>query len=173
MTLWGGRFKQTTDQLLRRFGDSITFDVIPEPGSAALLALSTLGLMTRRRRGGAGGRAAEGQRHQDNRASTSPPQTTPLVRRHARFAPVLVTAVSALLLTVLTATNAHAAFVSFSDDGTFQAASVTEGGVTVTGSSTVNVLNFNGLGVVGGVLNDRVDDGEFLDFVADGKNEFS
>lgn len=59
---------------------------------------------------------------------------------------------------------ADALTVSFTDDGTFSAPSVTEGIVTVTGSADVNVLNFNGLGVVGGVSDDSVDIGESLTF---------
>lgn len=68
---------------------------------------------------------------------------------------------------------AHATIIKFSDLGTFTSSSVSVGGLTVTGSKDVYVWNLNGLGVVGGILDNIVDEGEYLDFVADGPNEIS
>lgn len=59
---------------------------------------------------------------------------------------------------------AHAATVSYTALGTFTTATVTTGGVTVTGSNTIHVLNLNGLGIVGGAFDNTVDGSEFLDF---------
>src|ERR1044071_660942 len=63
--------------------------------------------------------------------------------------------------------------VSFTSLGTFTTTNLQTGGVTVTAESspgvsgTVNVLNFNGLGVVGGVFNDTLDSTEALRFQFD------
>jgi hypothetical protein len=67
----------------------------------------------------------------------------------------------------------HATLIAFDNLGTFQSSIVSVGGLTVTGSANVGVLNLNGLGVVGGISDNLVDSGEYLDFVADGPNEIS
>ena len=41
--------------------------------------------------------------------------------------------------------------------GTFTTPSLSTGGITVTGSAAVSVLNLNGLGIVGGSFGDSVD----------------
>jgi hypothetical protein len=48
--------------------------------------------------------------------------------------------------------------------GSFQTSSLDSGGIVVTGSANVNVLNLNGLGVVGGIFDDTIDGSEFLKF---------
>lgn len=60
------------------------------------------------------------------------------------------------------------AVVQYDALGTFQTDTLVQGGLTATGSNTVNVLNLNGLGVVGG-LSDNTIDGttESLKFVVD------
>ncbi|MBU1411410.1 hypothetical protein KKC22_07805 [Myxococcota bacterium] len=40
-------------------------------------------------------------------------------------------------------------------------------GITVTGSNTINVLNLNGLGIVGGISNSTIDGTEWIDFEFD------
>ena len=56
----------------------------------------------------------------------------------------------------------------FAAIGTFQAPSVTEAGVIATGSGDINVLEFNGLGIVGGDFDIRVETGETIRFDFDG-----
>jgi len=59
--------------------------------------------------------------------------------------------------------------VDFKDDGTFTTPSIVESGLTVTGSNILDILNLNGLGIVGGFLDSRIDaDGnEFIIFQFD------
>lgn len=59
--------------------------------------------------------------------------------------------------------------VSYSNQGTFTSATVYNDppGVTVLGSNTVNVLNLNGLGIVGGVNNNTIDGNEWIEFQFD------
>jgi len=59
------------------------------------------------------------------------------------------------------------AAVTYHDQGTFTTDTLRLGGATVTGSGTVNVLNLNGLGVVGGVSGNFVDGVEWLRFAID------
>jgi hypothetical protein len=54
--------------------------------------------------------------------------------------------------------------VTYDDQGTFQTPALMLGGLTVTGSASVNVLNASGLGVVGGISSTYVDGTEFLRF---------
>lgn len=60
------------------------------------------------------------------------------------------------------------ATVDYKTQGTFTTTSLDLGGLTVTGSGTVNVLNGNGLGVVGGVFDNTVDGTEYLRFSVNG-----
>lgn len=53
---------------------------------------------------------------------------------------------------------------NFQNLGTFQTPSLTVGSVTVTGSNLVNVLNLNGLGIVGGAFDSTIDPGETISF---------
>ena len=63
-----------------------------------------------------------------------------------------------VLLALLLGTNgAQAVTVDYYNIGTFQTPSLHEGGVTVTGSANVNVLNLNGLGIVGGLDDNTID----------------
>jgi len=76
-------------------------------------------------------------------------------------------AFSILLLIPAGAQNALAVTtVTFHDDGTFTTPSIVESGLTVTGSNTLNILNFNGLGVVGGSADFTIDaiGNEFVTF---------
>lgn len=58
--------------------------------------------------------------------------------------------------------------VNYTNQGTFTAASLFDPpGVTVTGSNTINVLNLNGLGIVGGVNDNTVDGSEWIEFTFD------
>ncbi len=59
---------------------------------------------------------------------------------------------------------AHATTASFFGLGTFTTPTLTTGSVTVTGSSNVSVLQFNGLGIVGGFDDTVVDSFEFISF---------
>ncbi len=59
---------------------------------------------------------------------------------------------------------AHATTESFFGLGTFTTPTLTTGSVTVTGSSNVSVLQFNGLGIVGGFNDTVVDSFEFISF---------
>lgn len=68
---------------------------------------------------------------------------------------------------VLISLSVQAATVDFRDDGTFVAPSYSEGGVTVTGSGDVHLLNVNGLGIVGGAFDSVVDSGEWIKFSFD------
>lgn len=52
--------------------------------------------------------------------------------------------------------------VDYSNQGTFQTPSLSLGGLTVTGSANIGVLNGNGFGVVGGVDDSFVDGAEFV-----------
>ena len=58
--------------------------------------------------------------------------------------------------------------VDYTNQGTSTTASLDLGGLTVTGSGTVNVLNLNGLGVVGGLFDNDVDGTEYLRFSVNG-----
>lgn len=65
--------------------------------------------------------------------------------------------------------------ISFADDGNFQAATYSEGGVTVSGSNTLNFtdsLLFAGVSVIGG-NDDFVDGAEHLLFFADDNTQFA
>jgi len=59
--------------------------------------------------------------------------------------------------------------VDYTNDGTFTQAMLYDNppGVRVTGSNTINVLNLNGLGIVGGSNNNTVDGFEFIEFEFD------
>lgn len=59
--------------------------------------------------------------------------------------------------------------VNYSNQGSFTAPALYDNppGVTVTGSNSVNVLNLNGLGIVGGVSNNTIDGTEFITFAFD------
>lgn len=63
--------------------------------------------------------------------------------------------------------------IDFTDNGTFITPRYAEGGVTVTGSNTLKVLNLNGISVVGGTSDNGVGSGEYLEFSADGPGVFS
>lgn len=54
--------------------------------------------------------------------------------------------------------------VDYGNQGTFRTASLGVAGVTVTGSDSVNVLNLNGLGIVGGSFDNDVDGTEWIHF---------
>lgn len=62
-----------------------------------------------------------------------------------------------------------AATVDYSDDGTFQTAAIdtVPPGVHVTSSGTINVLNLNGVGVLGGFSDTTIDGGESISFAFD------
>jgi hypothetical protein len=59
--------------------------------------------------------------------------------------------------------------IDYTNDGTFTAPMLYDNppGVQVTGSNLVNVLNLNGLGIVGGVNNNTIDGAEFIEFQFD------
>lgn len=57
--------------------------------------------------------------------------------------------------------------VTYNDQGTFTTDTLKLGGATVTGSGTINVLNLNGLGIVGGAFDSTVDGAEFIRFAID------
>lgn len=59
---------------------------------------------------------------------------------------------------------AQAATIDFTNQGTFTTPSLAFAGGAVTGSADVNVLNFNGLGIVGGISNNVVDNNETINF---------
>jgi hypothetical protein len=59
---------------------------------------------------------------------------------------------------------ASAATINYSNLGTFQTPALDIGGVTVTGSADVNVLNLNGLGIVGGFFDHSVEHEEVISF---------
>jgi hypothetical protein len=65
--------------------------------------------------------------------------------------------------------RAEAESVDFWNLGTFEASTLSVGGVTVTASNTLNVLGLNGLGVVGGSSDSFVDfvGGEWISFAFD------
>lgn len=67
-------------------------------------------------------------------------------------------------LLALSGTSANAAFIEYKNLGTFTTPSLNESGVLATGSADINVLNFNGLGIVGGFTDNMVDGGEFISF---------
>ena len=75
-----------------------------------------------------------------------------------------VLAVALAVLVTPTATEANAEQANFQNLGTFTTPSLTVGSVTVTGSNLVNVLNFNGLGIVGGQFDNTIDPGETISF---------
>jgi hypothetical protein len=54
--------------------------------------------------------------------------------------------------------------IDFTGLGTFTTSSLAQGNLVVQGSADVNVLNLNGIGVVGGVFSDTLDGDEYLDF---------
>lgn len=54
--------------------------------------------------------------------------------------------------------------MDFTNQGTFQTATIMRDGLLITGSNTLNVLNLNGLGVVGGVNDSVIDGNEFVVF---------
>jgi hypothetical protein len=91
------------------------------------------------------------------------------------FARVGVATMSALVLfgcnsdsnstgPAFTCTAGTPVVVDYTAMGTFQADTVHAGGVVVTGSNTVNVLNLNGLGIVGGTSDNIVDGSEWIRF---------
>ncbi len=59
--------------------------------------------------------------------------------------------------------------VNYTNRGTFTAGMIYDAppGVRVTGSNTINVLNLNGLGIVGGSNNNTIDGNEFIEFEFD------
>ena len=59
--------------------------------------------------------------------------------------------------------------VDYTNLGTFQAPMLYNGaaGVTVTGSGLINVLNLNGLGIVGGAFDNTIDGNEWIQFQFD------
>ena len=57
--------------------------------------------------------------------------------------------------------------IDWTDDGTLVASSYSSDGVTVSGSNDINVLSFNGLGIVGGVVDNGLDFGESMTFTFD------
>lgn len=72
----------------------------------------------------------------------------------------------ALGLSAFSLNSALAETVRYDNAGTYTASNVTLGGVSVTGSSTLSVLQYNGLGVVGGYCSPFtcLDGTEYLDF---------
>lgn len=90
-------------------------------------------------------------------------------------ATVVALPVAVLLACLGTASGATSIF--YTDNGNFQAASHSEGGVVITGSGPLSVTSHFGLGVVGGDFSDEVDpagDGpdEYLHFTAEGASLF-
>ena len=82
------------------------------------------------------------------------------------------------ILFFLSASILHGVTVTYNNLGTFTASSYTDSGVEVIGSDQLNFLNFNGLGVVGGIDSLRVDpttgsSNESLDFFATGSDSFA
>ena len=59
---------------------------------------------------------------------------------------------------------ASAETVLFNTLGTFTAPDLNNGGVTVTGSDSIHVLQLNGLGIVGGLNDNTVDTVEYIEF---------
>ena len=59
--------------------------------------------------------------------------------------------------------NAQGVTVDYRTLGTFATPSLSQGDITVTGSGDVNVLNLNGLGIVGGFTNNTLDGGTYPD----------
>ncbi len=59
------------------------------------------------------------------------------------------------------------ATVTYDDQGTFQTPSLSLGGLTVTGSANVNLLNLNGIGIVGGQFDRDIDGTEWIRFDVD------
>ncbi len=72
-----------------------------------------------------------------------------------------------IALLALACGSAQAATVTanYTNVGTFQTASLNQDGITVTGSANVNVLNANGLGIVGGLDNNTIDTNESIQFL--------
>ena len=68
----------------------------------------------------------------------------------------------------VTVTSPGEHIIDYRNLGTFTMTTLNQGGITTTGSDDVNVLNFNGLGVVGGTSNSFVDTMETLSFAFDG-----
>ena len=81
----------------------------------------------------------------------------------AKFTPPLSAAIIGSL-SAFFLSGAHATVIDYTALGTFTTASLNAGGVLVSGSNTINVLNLNGLGIVGGAFNDTVDGSEYVDF---------
>jgi hypothetical protein len=81
------------------------------------------------------------------------------------------------LLLFVSALATSAATINYRDDGIFIAPSFSEGGVTVTGSSSLNFSSLNGIGVVGGLSDRLVDPAsglpEYLEFQAEGPLVFT
>ncbi len=60
---------------------------------------------------------------------------------------------------------------NFTNLGTFSTPSLNEGTFAVTGSNDVNVLNLNGLGIVGGASSNTVDGSEWIEFTFDAPSQ--
>lgn len=62
-----------------------------------------------------------------------------------------------------------AVVTDYTNQGTFTSATLYDDppGITVDGSNTINVLNFNGLGIVGGVNSNTIDGSESIEFTFD------
>jgi len=88
-----------------------------------------------------------------------------LNRRLASVAALLMGSTGLMSLTANAQTT-----VDYTDLGTFTTPALTEGGVTVTGSADVNVLNLNGLGIVGGGSDFNVDGSETITFTFGGES---
>lgn len=57
--------------------------------------------------------------------------------------------------------------VDFTNQGTFTTEQISESGVTITGSNTLNIKSISGLGVVGGVFDNFIDGDESVTFTFD------
>lgn len=82
-------------------------------------------------------------------------------KHHTRLSGVL--AITAVLPASSAVAQVTDLTIAFTDDGTFTAPFYDESDVRVSGSGTLNLLELNGIGVVGGVSDNAVDTGEFLD----------
>jgi hypothetical protein len=84
---------------------------------------------------------------------------------------------AAVIGLTIAAASAQAVTVNFSNRGTFTATVLSESGVTITAerppgtAGTLYFLNFNGLGVVGGIADSIVDTGELVRFAFDPTKE--
>jgi hypothetical protein len=83
---------------------------------------------------------------------------------------LLAGALALVLVAGMTSPAFAASLVDFTDDGTFTTPSIVESGLTVTGSNTLQIADFNGLGVVGGSSDVRIDaqGNEWVKFDFDG-----